>query len=175
MARPHFDLGVQVQLGFPQYRGGGGNGYLFHVQGSDTIVRESRAERARHGFIINQAGRGGTVFLREQREHAVRRRLASLPRPREPLRRNAAAIGRGSRRSTAARRAPRRGPASTQHVFWNSSVRPITGRRAAAPSRAPSGATATCSEGAPLPATAPVRRASRTAPWSRLNEGQSGV
>ncbi len=108
-------------LGFPQYRGGGGNGYLFHVQGSDAIVRDSRAERARHGFIINHAA-SGTVFLRDT---SVDTRYAddshrflahaSLYDGMKLDRAWLQAVNRGTT-STGA------GFTATQHVFWNTHV-----------------------------------------------------
>lgn len=54
----------QSDLRFPQYRGGGGNGYLFEVLGSDVLIRDSSTTHARHGFIINYAA-SATVFLRD--------------------------------------------------------------------------------------------------------------
>jgi hypothetical protein len=53
----------QCDFGRPQYRGGGGNGYLFHVQGNDNLFIDSSTTNARHGFILNQAV-SGNVFLR---------------------------------------------------------------------------------------------------------------
>jgi hypothetical protein len=53
----------ECDLARPLYRGGGGNGYLFHLQGNDALLVEGSAERARHGYIINQ-GASGNVFLR---------------------------------------------------------------------------------------------------------------
>lgn len=53
----------ECDLAFPQYRGGGGNGYLFHLQGNDVLLADDSAEHARHGFIINQAA-SGNVLLR---------------------------------------------------------------------------------------------------------------
>jgi hypothetical protein len=51
-------------FGRSQYRGGGGNGYLFHLQGNDALVVNSSATDARHGFTTNQAVTGN-VFLRD--------------------------------------------------------------------------------------------------------------
>jgi hypothetical protein len=48
-------------LKFPQYRGGGGNGYLFLLQGQDALVIDSTAEYGRHNFIISQAGSGNVI------------------------------------------------------------------------------------------------------------------
>lgn len=48
-------------FGRPQYRGGGGNGYLFHLQGSDELLASGSATGARHGLTINHAA-SGNVF-----------------------------------------------------------------------------------------------------------------
>ena len=45
----------------PQYRGGGGNGYLFHVQGSDHLVLGGSARAARHGLIFQYLASGVVV------------------------------------------------------------------------------------------------------------------
>ena len=50
-------------LAWPQYRGGGGNGYLLHLQGHDALIVDSTASMARHGFTINHSG-SGNVLLR---------------------------------------------------------------------------------------------------------------
>lgn len=47
----------------PQYRGAGGNGYMFTVQGNDTLIVDSSAAGARHGLTVNEAS-SGNVFLR---------------------------------------------------------------------------------------------------------------
>ena len=108
-------------LGFPQYRGGGGNGYLFHVQGSDAIVRDCRAENARHGFIINNAA-SGTVFLRDaivgSRYADDSHRFLAHANLYDSLKLDRAwlqSVNRGTT-STGA------GFTGTQHVFWNTSV-----------------------------------------------------
>ena len=48
-------------LAHPEYRGGGGNGYLVHVAGSDMLILRTTTTIARHGFIINDAA-SGNVF-----------------------------------------------------------------------------------------------------------------
>ncbi len=108
-------------LGFPQYRGGGGNGYLFHVQGSDMLLRDSRAERARHGFIINNAS-SGTVFLRDttvnSRYSDDSHRFLAHANLYDNFQLDRAwlqSVNRGTT-STGA------GFTGTQHVFWNTHV-----------------------------------------------------
>jgi len=52
----------------PQYRGGGGNGYAFLVQGADHLIVDSRGARARHDFIVGSFSASGNVFLRSRTE-----------------------------------------------------------------------------------------------------------
>lgn len=52
-----------VRLGFPQYGGGGGNGYLFDLRNSsDNLLHRCTAEFSRHGFSISGPGSSGNVF-----------------------------------------------------------------------------------------------------------------
>jgi hypothetical protein len=60
------------RLGQPQYRGGGGNGYLYQIQGHDNLLVNVRSENARHGFIVNGSA-SGNVFLRA---HTVASRMS---------------------------------------------------------------------------------------------------
>lgn len=53
----------RTTIGRPQYRGGGGNGYAFALQGHDSLFVDSRSEHARHGFTLNN-GVSGNVLLR---------------------------------------------------------------------------------------------------------------
>lgn len=46
----------------PQYRGEGGNGYLFQVQGSDNLIQNSVATGARHSFTMSSMWTNGNVF-----------------------------------------------------------------------------------------------------------------
>ena len=49
----------------PQYGGGGGNGYMYRLQGADDcLVVDSIAEFNRHGFVVSHSGTTGNVFLR---------------------------------------------------------------------------------------------------------------
>ncbi|MFH0070934.1 glycosyl hydrolase family 28-related protein, partial [Peribacillus sp. NPDC056705] len=45
----------------PQYRGEGGNGYLYHVQGGD--IQNSAATNARHSFTMSSMWTNGNVFF----------------------------------------------------------------------------------------------------------------
>lgn len=49
----------------PQYGGGGGNGYMYRLQGADDcLVVDTIAEFSRHGFVVSHSGTTGNVFLR---------------------------------------------------------------------------------------------------------------
>jgi hypothetical protein len=54
---------IDVHLGRPQYRGGGGNGYLFMVYGHDVLAVDGSATGGRHNLILSNAATGN-VFLR---------------------------------------------------------------------------------------------------------------
>ncbi len=56
------------ELGYPQHRGGGGNGYLFEVrQSSEVLFKDCTARSGRHNFIQNWGfGATGIVWLRVQ-------------------------------------------------------------------------------------------------------------
>ncbi len=47
----------------PQYRGAGGNGYLYHLMGSDTLVRDARAQGGRHNYLVQAVQATGNVIL----------------------------------------------------------------------------------------------------------------
>ncbi len=53
-----------------QYRGAGGNGYMFRIQRSyENLLQDCIADFSRHGFVVSHAGTSGNVFLRcEDRE-----------------------------------------------------------------------------------------------------------
>jgi len=53
----------RCELGRRSIAAAAGNGYLFHIQGNDTLLVDLRSTNARHGFIFNQAT-SGNVFLR---------------------------------------------------------------------------------------------------------------
>lgn len=48
---------------YPQYRGGGGNGYMFTVAGSDCLISNSKAKGARHNFSFKNMYTHGNVVL----------------------------------------------------------------------------------------------------------------
>lgn len=50
---------------YPQYGGGGGNGYMYRIQDSgETLLVDCMAEFSRHGFDISHMASTGNVFLR---------------------------------------------------------------------------------------------------------------
>jgi hypothetical protein len=48
---------------YPQFKGGGGNGYLYTVQGSDCLFKNCRAEQGRHNFSFGTMQATGNVLL----------------------------------------------------------------------------------------------------------------
>ena len=48
----------------PQYLGGGGNGYLYWIQGQGGLWKENRASRGRHNFTFSRIHATGNVLLR---------------------------------------------------------------------------------------------------------------
>jgi hypothetical protein len=48
----------------PQYRGGGGNGYLFWVSGEDNLIVDSEGVAGRHNLIASSIACSGNVWLR---------------------------------------------------------------------------------------------------------------
>ncbi|HYX34711.1 MAG TPA: glycosyl hydrolase family 28-related protein [Oligoflexus sp.] len=58
------------ELSYPQYKGAGGNGYLFELQNAqEVLVKNSKATGGRHNFDVKSMGSSGIVFLRcEARE-----------------------------------------------------------------------------------------------------------
>ena len=61
---------ANVQMRRPQYGGGGGNGYMFSISGSnECLLMDCIAEFNRHGIVVSGPGTSGNVFLRcEDRE-----------------------------------------------------------------------------------------------------------
>lgn len=58
----------------PQYEGEGGNGYMFILGGNDCLIKNSRANHARHNFDFKTMQSNGNVILRCRGENS---RLAS--------------------------------------------------------------------------------------------------
>jgi hypothetical protein len=51
-------------LRLAQYKGAGGNGYLFNVAGQESLFKDCRAEAGRHNLSINMMHASGNVVLR---------------------------------------------------------------------------------------------------------------
>jgi hypothetical protein len=47
-----------------QYGGGGGNGYMYRIASNETLIKDSKATFARHGFVLSHMLASGNVFLR---------------------------------------------------------------------------------------------------------------
>ncbi len=48
---------------FPQYRGEGGNGYLFTLYGNDCLIKSCEGQGARHNFSFGEMSANGNVLL----------------------------------------------------------------------------------------------------------------
>ncbi|MDF3057612.1 MAG: hypothetical protein K0R17_1827 [Rariglobus sp.] len=48
---------------FPQYRGGGGNGYGFVINAQDNLIRDCRVEGARHNYDFGTMSASGNVIV----------------------------------------------------------------------------------------------------------------
>ncbi|HEY9250449.1 MAG TPA: hypothetical protein VIO38_15020, partial [Rariglobus sp.] len=48
---------------FPQYQGGGGNGYGIALNGQDNLIRDCRIEGARHNYTFGTMSASGNVIL----------------------------------------------------------------------------------------------------------------
>lgn len=51
-------------FGFPQYRGGGGNGYMYVLHGNEGLIRDSRGEGGRHNYDFGLMSSSGNVIHR---------------------------------------------------------------------------------------------------------------
>jgi hypothetical protein len=49
---------------YPQYGGGGGNGYLYRISANETLLKECSARFGRHNFVISGFSTSGNVFYR---------------------------------------------------------------------------------------------------------------
>ncbi|MDF1572556.1 MAG: glycosyl hydrolase [Bacteroidales bacterium] len=54
----------------PQYEGGGGNGYMFTLNGNDCLVQHSRANHSRHNYDFKYPHSNGNVILNCRGEHS---------------------------------------------------------------------------------------------------------
>ena len=51
-----------VHLQNPQYRGQGGNGYIYSVSGMDHLLTNTSASRGRHNYLLTSMSASGNVF-----------------------------------------------------------------------------------------------------------------
>lgn len=109
-------------LARPQYRGGGGNGYLYLVEAGDNLVVDSVGTAGRHDFITAHIASSGNVFLRARSVNARfsddAHRLLSQANLYDNVALDGAwlqAVNRGDDSSGA-------GFTATQTVFWNTRV-----------------------------------------------------
>jgi hypothetical protein len=64
MGRGRFLTVTDCDFGFPQYKGGGGNGYMYVLHGNDGLLRDSRAEGGRHNYDFSLMSSSGNVIYR---------------------------------------------------------------------------------------------------------------
>lgn len=64
LARSRFVTVADCDFRFPQYRGGGGNGYMFILQGQENLITGCRAEGARHNYDFGTMACSGNVITR---------------------------------------------------------------------------------------------------------------
>lgn len=107
----------------PQYRGGGGNGYLFLLYGMDHLLVDNHAVGGRHNFLASGMTASGDVVLRGRSEAARypddTHRFLSHALLFDSMQLDGAwlqSVNRGTD-STGA------GFTSTQSVYWNTHVR----------------------------------------------------
>lgn len=48
----------------PQYEGGGGNGYMYRIEGNDCLLKDCHAEHGRHNYDFSHLSCSGNVLLR---------------------------------------------------------------------------------------------------------------
>jgi hypothetical protein len=54
-----------TEMAFPQYKGAGGNGYLYELQNAqEVLVQNTKARGGRHNFDVKSMGSSGLVFLK---------------------------------------------------------------------------------------------------------------
>lgn len=53
-----------VYMGYAQYGGGGGNGYGFRIESNDCLIKNSKAEFTRHGFVFSFMHSSGNVLYK---------------------------------------------------------------------------------------------------------------
>lgn len=64
LARSRFVTVRDCDFRFAQYRGGGGNGYLYNLQGQECLIINCRAEGGRHNYDFGTMACSGNVISR---------------------------------------------------------------------------------------------------------------
>ncbi len=49
---------------YDQYGGGGGNGYMYRIQGNENLLKNCKSSFSRHGFVLSHMYGSGNVFFR---------------------------------------------------------------------------------------------------------------
>ncbi len=57
---------LQTHVSYPQYRGGGGNGYLYRIDANDTLIQDGVAVGGRHNYSFSHMISNGNVLHRVQ-------------------------------------------------------------------------------------------------------------
>lgn len=55
---------LNCKFGYPQFGGGGGNGYMYRIMSNETLLQDCIADLNRHGFVMSHTAASGNVFLR---------------------------------------------------------------------------------------------------------------
>jgi len=111
-----------VFMGYPQYRGGGGNGYLFVHEGQENLITNSTAERGRHNFTFSEMSASGNVIYKSRAKYGTDATdfhralsMANLIDSPELTGERLQAFNRGGISSGA-------GHTTTESVFWNTNA-----------------------------------------------------
>lgn len=64
LGRGRFTTVADCDFRFPQYLGGGGNGYMYVLHGNDGLIRDSHAEGGRHNYDFGLMSSSGNVIYR---------------------------------------------------------------------------------------------------------------
>ncbi len=55
---------VNTHVSYPQYRGGGGNGYLYRIDGNENLIQDAFAVGGRHNYSFSRMMSNGNVLHR---------------------------------------------------------------------------------------------------------------
>ncbi|MDL2278896.1 glycoside hydrolase family 55 protein [Parabacteroides sp. OttesenSCG-928-G07] len=62
LSESRFMTVADCSFGFPQYEGGGGNGYMFTIESNDCLLSDCHAEHARHNYDFKRMCSNGNVI-----------------------------------------------------------------------------------------------------------------